>query len=108
MASDNDCDIAIDEGLDNDQDGFGCEPNSEKLQSEPAPTSRSGAHCGTTASNGTATTEMPRLGQALEEVCDYKDNNCNAEVDEGVRNEYVVTASQPATLPSSVAKAVFL
>ena len=81
---DNDCDIAIDEGLDNDQDGFGCEPGTE--------------NCSRTSSdlafrcvrddgiNWDCNDRDASVGPGLEEVCDYKDNNCDTQVDEGVRN----------------------
>ena len=82
---DNDCDIAIDEGLDNDQDGFGCEPNSENCNRTSADIAYRCAR-----DNGVEWDCNDRdasVGPGLEEVCDYKDNNCNTEVDEGVRNE---------------------
>lgn len=82
---DNDCDIAIDEGLDNDQDGFGCEPNAENCN-------RTSADIAYRCSRDDGiewdcNDRDASVGPGLEEVCDYKDNNCNTEVDEGVRNE---------------------
>lgn len=83
---DNDCDISADEGLDNDRDGYGCEPGSVNCNRENAPpvgdayeyycsndVDGNGSFTGTWDCNDADST----VGPGLDEVCDYKDNNCN-------------------------------
>ncbi len=83
---DNDCDISADEGLDNDRDGYGCEPGTADCNREASPpfgnaydyycandVDENGTFIGAWDCNDADST----VGPGLEEVCDYKDNNCD-------------------------------
>jgi len=78
---DNNCDAAIDEGLmstfyaDNDGDGFGDENN---------PIEACILTEGLSIITGDCDDSDSAISPVAEEVCDERDNNCNAEVDEGV------------------------
>jgi len=83
---DNDCDISADEGLDNDHDGYGCEPGTTDCNRESSPpvgnaydyycandVNEEGSFIGAWDCNDSDAT----MGPGIEEVCDYKDNNCD-------------------------------
>lgn len=82
---DNDCDISADEGLDNDHDGFGCEPGAEDCNREANPPAGNAYqyYCANDLDdNGTfigwdCNDFDASMGPGLDEVCDYKDNDCD-------------------------------
>jgi hypothetical protein len=82
---DNDCDGEVDEGVtptwfaDSDGDGFGNSGLSVTRCQAPLSFVRQGGDC-----NDTDPTSFP--GRA--EVCDARDNDCNGEIDEGVKTTY--------------------
>jgi hypothetical protein len=92
---DNDCNVAVDENLDDDQDGYGCDPSSPGCrQCVPGQASCTQALlcANDVASDGnwTGTWDCDDHDSTVypgaPELCDGKDNNCNGLVDEGVRN----------------------
>ena len=96
--ADNNCNVLIDEGLDNDQDGYGCNPNIQPGCQECVPgvgACTSALLCAkdTTTPGGSTWTgkwdcndQDPSIYPGNPEICDGKDNNCNGLIDEGVLN----------------------
>lgn len=108
---DNDCDLQVDEGLDKDQDGYGCIPGSggncertgatDRLCSNDTNILTYACPGATFDSNGSVVTACLAWPGSYpwdcsddhnasfpdaEEICDTIDNNCNRQVDEGVQN----------------------
>ncbi len=77
---DNDCDGQIDEGVtttyyeDNDGDGYGSSIATQAC-SQPS---------GYVSVNGDCNDADSAINPSVNEVCDYLDNNCNGQIDEGV------------------------
>ncbi|MGA1824409.1 MAG: MopE-related protein [bacterium] len=82
---DNDCDSEIDEGVkntyyeDSDSDGYGNQGSSIQACTAPDGYVEDSTDCDDTRSD-------VNLGQS--EVCDSVDNDCDGEIDEGVKNTY--------------------
>lgn len=92
---DNDCSGGIDEGCDDDKDGY-CEAG--KTVSTPAPTtcSKGGGDCDDA---------NPSIHPGATETCDGKDNNCTAGVDEGCNDDadaYCDAAMQVMSPPPGI------
>ena len=111
---DNNCNVLVDEGLDNDHDGWACQPGSGSACKECSPLTNGCCNSLTTNCTGNANYFSPCQGEANllnsqattnannqywdcddtdptsfpgnPEVCDGRDNNCNGLVDEGVLN----------------------
>jgi hypothetical protein len=82
---DNNCNGQIDEGVtstfyvDEDHDGFGNTATAIQACFAPA---------GTVTVGGDCNDADPTINPSRTEVCDYRDNNCNGQIDEGVQTTY--------------------
>ncbi len=92
---DNNCNGQVDEGVtgtyfkDADQDGWGVAGDSKALCAPAAPY--------TASQSGDCDDSDPARYPTNPEVCDGKDNNCNGQVDEGVRCSRRFTRTMTAT-----------
>lgn len=89
---DNDCDASIDEGLttsvwytDSDSDGYGTDNSATQKCSQPPGTAAQGGDC----NDGDAS-----IHPGATEACDLKDNDCDAQVDEGAKTSFYIDSDQ--------------
>lgn len=83
--ADNDCDAQVDEGVtttyyqDSDSDGYGSASNPTQACSLPTGYATNSTDCNDTRND---------VNPGKSEVCDGADNNCNTQIDEGVKSTF--------------------